>query len=161
MLLAAMAVVWSTVAWAQAVTARKGSGLPVPRFASLRSDEVNVRTGPGPRYPIDWVFKRKYMPVEVIGEFENWRKIRDWQGVSGWVHQSLLTGRRYFVVTAKEAELHATPANAAGVVAKVEPEVIGEIRTCQGDWCRVRVTKYTGWVERKDIWGVYRGETVN
>src|SRR5262245_34959241 len=80
---------------AQAVTARKGSGLPVPRFASLRSDEVNVRTGPGTRYPVDWVFKRKFMPVEVVAEFENWRKIRDWQGASGWVHQSLLTGRRY------------------------------------------------------------------
>ncbi|HKH69397.1 MAG TPA: SH3 domain-containing protein, partial [Reyranella sp.] len=69
---------------------RKGSGLPIPRFASLRSDEVNVRTGPGPRYPIDWVFKRKAMPVEIVAEFENWRKIRDWQGASGWVHQSLL-----------------------------------------------------------------------
>src|SRR4026209_512491 len=75
-------------------TQRKGSGLPLPRFASLRSDEVNVRTGPGPRYPIDWVFKRKAMPVEIVAEYENWRKIRDWQGASGWVHQSLLSGQR-------------------------------------------------------------------
>ena len=64
---------------------RKGSGLPIPRFASLKSDEVNVRTGPGSRYPIDWVFKRKGMPVEIVAEFENWRKIRDWQGAGGWV----------------------------------------------------------------------------
>src|SRR5688572_19834056 len=69
---------------------RKGTGLPVPRFAVVRSDEVNVRTGPGPRYPIDWVFKRKGMPVEIVGEYENYRKIRDWQGAGGWVHQSLL-----------------------------------------------------------------------
>ena len=71
---------------------RKGSGLPIPRFASLKSDEVNVRTGPGSRYPIDWVFKRKGMPVEIVAEFENWRKIRDWQGAGGWVYQGLLTG---------------------------------------------------------------------
>ena len=82
---------------------RKGSGLPIPRFASLRSDEVNVRTGPGPRYPIEWVFKRKAMPVEIVAEFENWRKIRDWQGASGWVHQSLLSGKRSFIIAVRVA----------------------------------------------------------
>src|ERR1700687_1013091 len=61
-------------------TQRKGSGLPIPRFASLRSDEVNVRTGPGTRYPVDWVFKRKAMPAEIVAEYESWRKIRDWAG---------------------------------------------------------------------------------
>src|SRR5437660_12925684 len=85
---------------------RKGSGRPLPRFASLRSDEVNVRTGPGTRYPVDWVFKRKGMPVEIVAEYENWRKIRDWQGASGWVHQSLLTGKRGFIIAAKPASLH-------------------------------------------------------
>src|SRR6187551_1397129 len=81
-----------------AATQRKGSGLPIPRFASLRSDQVNVRTGPGPRYPIDWVFKRQAMPVEIVAEYENWRKIRDWQGATGWVLQSLLTGKRSFII---------------------------------------------------------------
>src|SRR5215470_13064884 len=125
---------------------RKGSGLPIPRFASLRSDEVNVRTGPGTRYPVDWVFKRKLMPVEIVAEYENWRKIRDWQGASGWVHQSLLTGKRSFIIPAHAASLHKTPANSAEVVAKLEPEVMGEIRSCSGDWCRVRVTSgVSGW----------------
>ena len=91
-------------------TQRKGSGLPIPRFASLRSDEVNVRTGPGARYPVDWVFKRKTMPVEIVAEYENWRKIRDWQGASGWVHQSLLTGKRSFIIPSKADSLHKTPA---------------------------------------------------
>ena len=113
---------------------RKGSGLPLPRFASLRSDEVNVRTGPGTRYPVDWVFKRKGMPVEIVAEYENWRKIRDWQGASGWVHQSLLSGKRGFIIAAKPVGLYRTPANSAEVVAKLEPEVMGEIRSCQGDW---------------------------
>src|SRR5215216_2043872 len=105
---------------------RKGSGLPLPRFASLRSDEVNARTGPGTRYPVDWVFRRKGMPVEIVAEFENWRKVRDWQGASGWVHQSLLTGKRGFLISTKSAELHKTPTNDAPVVARLEPEVVGE-----------------------------------
>src|SRR4051794_947844 len=140
---------------------RKGSGLPIPRFATLKSDEVNVRTGPGPRYPIDWVFKRKGMPVEIVAEYENWRKIRDWQGASGWVHQSLLTGKRSFIIPAKGANLHKTPTMAAEVVAKLEPEVMGEIRSCAGDWCRIRVSGVSGWVERTGLWGVYKSEPIN
>lgn len=139
---------------------RKGSGLPLPRFATLKSDEANVRAGPGPRYPIDWVFQRKGMPVEIVAEFENWRKIRDWQGAGGWVYQGLLTGKRSFVV-AKLASLHKTPAAAAEVIAKLEPEVMGEIRSCLGDWCRVKVSGVSGWLERRDIWGVYKSEPIN
>ena len=140
---------------------RKGSGLPISRFASLRSDEVNVRTGPGTRYPVDWVFKRKSMPVEIVAEYENWRKIRDWQGASGWVHQSLLTGKRNFIIPSKPASLHKTPANQAEIVAKLEPEVMGEIRSCAGDWCRVKVSGVSGWLGRTDIWGVYKSEPIN
>src|ERR1700716_2387538 len=82
---------------------RKGSGLPLPRFATLKSDEVNVRTGPGARYPIDWVFRGNGMPVEIAAEYENWPKIRDGQGASGWVYQGLLTGKRSFVIASKTA----------------------------------------------------------
>ena len=139
----------------------KGSGLPLPRFASLRSDEVNVRTGPGSRYPVDWVFKRKSMPVEIVAEYENWRKIRDWQGASGWVYHSLLSGKRSFIVPAKPASLHKTPAVSAEVVAKLEPEVTGEIRSCAGDWCRVKVSGVSGWIERTGMWGVYKSEPIN
>ena len=144
-----------------ATAQRKGSGLPIPRFASLRSDEVNVRTGPGSRYPVDWVFKRKAMPVEIVAEYENYRKIRDWQGASGWVHQSLLTGKRSFIIASKAASLHKTPASSAEVVAKLEPEVMGEIRSCAGDWCRVKTASVTGWVERTRLWGVYKSEPIN
>ncbi len=142
---------------------RRGSGLPIPRFATLKSDDVNVRTGPGTRYPVDWVFKRKMMPVEIVAEYENWRKIRDWQGASGWVYQGMLTGKRTFIIANHAASLHKTPAVQAEVVAKLEPEVTGEIRSCQGDWCRVKVTGpgIWGWIARTDIWGVYKSEPVN
>ncbi len=140
---------------------RKGSGLPIPRFASLRSDVVNVRTGPGTRYPVEWEFKRKGMPVEIVAEYENWRKIRDWQGAGGWVHQSLLTGKRSFIISSRAASLYKTPASAAEVVAKLEPEVMGEIRSCAGDWCRVKVSGVSGWIERSGMWGVYKSEPIN
>jgi SH3-like domain-containing protein len=141
----------------------RGSGLPIPRFATLKSDEVNVRIGPGPRYPIDWVFKRKGMPVEIVAEYENWRKIRDWQGASGWVYQGLLNGKRSFIVPSKPVNLYRTPAPSAEVVAKLEPEVMGEIRSCQGDWCRVKVSGagISGWLERTEFWGVYKSEPID
>jgi SH3-like domain-containing protein len=145
----------------KASTQRKGSGLPLPRFATLKSDEVNVRTGPGSRYPIDWVFKRKGMPVEIVAEYENFRKIRDWQGASGWVYQGLLTGKRSFIIPSRVANLYKTPAASAEVVAKLEPEVMGEISSCQGDWCRVKVSSVSGWLQRTEIWGVYKSEPVN
>ena len=100
----------------------------------MRADEANVRAGPGTRYPIDWVFRRKGMPVEIVAEYENYRKIRDWQGASGWVHQSLLTGKRSFIIPSKPASLHKTPTKTAEVIAKLDPEVTGEIRSCSGDW---------------------------
>lgn len=140
--------------------AHRGSGLPIPRFASLKSDEVNVRTGPGTRYPIDWVYRRKAMPVEIVAEYDNWRKIRDWQGASGWVYQGLLSGKRSFIVP-KLASLHRTPSRAAEVVAKLEPEVTGMIESCSGDWCRVKVSGVSGWLERRDLWGVYKSEPIN
>jgi SH3-like domain-containing protein len=139
----------------------RGSGLPIPRFASLKSDEVNVRTGPGTRYPVDWVYKRKMMPVEIVAEFENWRKIRDWQGASGWVYQGLLTGKRSFIVPSRMVSLHRTPSRSAEVVAKLEPEVTGMIESCSGDWCRVKVSGASGWLERGDLWGVYKSEPIN
>lgn len=140
---------------------RKGSGLPVPRFAAMRSDDVNVRTGPGTRYPVEWVFQRKNMPVEVISEFDTWRRIRDWQGATGWVHQSMLTGKRTVIVTAREAVLLRTPEPGAAVVARLEAAVQGEVLSCKGGFCRIDVQKHRGWIDRKSIWGIYPSESIN
>lgn len=147
-----------------AATSRAGetSGLPLPRFVSLRSDEVNLRTGPGQRYPIDWIYARKDLPVEVIAEFEAWRKIRDWQGTEGWVHQSMLTGRRMMVVMGQARSLRSSDSESADPVAVVEAGVLGRIVQCprNRDYCRVEIDKMQGWLRRDEMWGVYKGEWI-
>jgi SH3-like domain-containing protein len=143
----------------------KGSmtGLPLPRFASLRSDEVNMRTGPGTRYPVDWVYRRRGLPVEIEREFEVWRLVRDEDGVRGWVHQATLVGRRDFVVTGSEHALRSSAADTAAAVAMLKPGVIGRIRDCPAGqtWCEVQVGDYRGWLKRADLWGAYPDEAVN
>lgn len=143
----------------------KGSvtGLPLPRFASLRADVVNLRAGPGTRYPIDWIYKRAGMPVEILREFDVWRLVETPDGEKGWMHEATLMGRRDFMVTGERHTLRAKPEATAQAVAILEPGVIGHIRHCKaGDtWCRVDVDNYTGWMPRSDMWGVGTNEAVN
>ena len=135
------------------------TGLPLPRFVSLGSAEVNLRTGPGSTYPIDWVYQRRHMPMEVIAEFDNWRKIRDWQGTVGWVHQNLLDGARYALITGDAQLLLSRPAPDAPPVARLMPGVIAELKTCQAEWCQLEAGGYGGWLPRTAFWGVYPHET--
>jgi len=132
----------------------------VPRFASLRSDEVNLRTGPGARYPIDWVLIRKGLPVEVVDEYEAWRRVRDWQGSEGWVHQSMVSSARTVIVTGKIRALRADPDDGAATLARVEPGVLARLLECHGGWCRVEAQDAKGWLKRGEVWGVYADETV-
>ncbi|WP_029010743.1 SH3 domain-containing protein [Azospirillum halopraeferens] len=143
-----------------ATDSRRGSGLPVPRFVTLRSDEVNVRTGPGVRYPVEWVFVRRGMPVEITAEFDTWRRIRDWEGSEGWVHQSLLSGNRAVVIVGTTRALRAQPSDSAGTVAMAEPGVMGALERCTGPWCRVEMKGFKGWLTRDEVWGVYPDEAV-
>lgn len=144
------------------VLAGETSGLPLPRFASLRSDEVNVRTGPGVRYPIDWIYMAKELPVEIIAEFEAWRKIRDWQGTEGWVHQSMLSGSRMMVVVGSPRSLRAEASDGADPVAILEPGVLGRLQQCprNREFCKVQTGQVSGWLKRDEFWGVTRGEWV-
>jgi SH3-like domain-containing protein len=135
------------------------SGLPIPRFVSLRSNEVNLRTGPGLTYPIDWIYKRDGMPVEVIEEFDTWRKIRDWQGTEGWVHQSMLDGKRDFLITGERRTMRLAPEMDARPAARLEPGVIGQLFECDPVWCRAEVQGYRGWLKREWFWGTYPSET--
>lgn len=146
-----------------------GSGLPVPRYVSLKSDRVNLRNGPGTDYPTGWVYRRAGLPVEVVKEFEGWRQVRDAEGATGWVLQSLLSGRRTALVLPWERKagteapvvaIHSSDAESSTVVAKVEAGVIADLHTCDSRWCRVTVEQFSGYIEQKKLWGVYEGESI-
>ncbi len=136
------------------------SGLALPRFVTLRAAKVNLRTGPGVRYPIEWVYARKGLPLEVIDEFETWRRVRDWQGSEGWVHQSMLSGRRGAMVVGEGRLLRRAPEDGAPGVARAEAGVVARLRACTGGWCRIEVKGFEGWLRQDQIYGAYPDETV-
>jgi len=138
------------------------SGLPLPRFVSLKSNRVNVRVGPGRDYEVAWVFTRGALPVEIVQEFDNWRKIRDSEGAEGWVFHSLLSGRRTVLIAPWEKGLPLTltrEANPASeVAALLEPGVLADVAECTGSWCLLTGDAFSGWIEQGKLWGVYPGE---
>ena len=136
------------------------SGLPIPRFVSLNSDKVNVRAGPGDRYPITWQFVRRGLPVEVTAEFEYWRRVRDQDGSEGWVHKNLLSGRRYALIAGGVRTLYAEASRGAEIVLQAEAGVQGRVLSCKDAWCRLEIGGRRGWLPRAQLWGVYGNETV-
>ena len=146
-------------AFSQANNVFNSSGLDIPRFVSLRSDKVFVRTGPALRYPIKWVYKRKNMPVEIIQEFDTWRKIKDIDGEEGWIHQSLLSGRRHGIAQADNPILiFKKPDKTARSLAEVENDNVLRVHKCETFWCDVEIKGFSGWIEKKSLWGVYQDE---
>jgi len=139
------------------------TGLPVPRFVSLRADIVNLRAGPGTRYPIDWVYKRAGMPVEILREFDVWRLVETPDGEKGWMHEATLVGRRDVIVTGGQQALRAGASDSARPVAELEPGVIAHLLSCAAaaTWCRVEVGDYRGWLPRLDFWGTLPDEAIN
>ena len=137
---------------------------PVPRFVTLRADTVNLRTGPGNRYPIEFVYHRKGYPLEIVAEFDQWRKVRDWQGTEGWVHQRMVTGTRAVVIQGTQRVLRKDADAGAAPVAKLDPGVIAHLLECRAAWCRIEIANGTsdvkGWLGRTDIWGVLPNEVV-
>lgn len=137
------------------------SGLPVPRFVSLKSGEVYLREGPSPQHKVQWVYVRRGLPVEVIAEYDVWRRIRDADGVVGWVHKGMLDGRRSVMMTAGDnVPLRESPAPDAPVIAYAEAGVIARLKTCGGQFCEIEAKSIDAYVPRARIWGVYQDETV-
>jgi SH3-like domain-containing protein len=166
-MLAALAVVAAVgAARAAGETAGSASGLPVPRFVSLKSDRVNVRGGPTKDHEVTWVFTRSGLPVEVTAEFENWRRIRDWEGAEGWVYHSLLSGRRTAIVAPKSKAkddlltLYEKADKQSAVRARLQSGVLGMVKRCSASWCQITGSGFEGWIEQERLWGVYPNETV-
>lgn len=136
--------------------------LPLPRFASLRSNKVNTHVGPGKQYPIEWCYERQHMPVEIIAEFENWRQLRDHDGAMSWVHVSLLSGHRFGIITKQTRVLREKPEDKSKAMANLDPNVIVALKKIQGEWIQVESRsekgKFLGWLKNSEIWGTYPHE---
>ena len=163
--LAAVVLAPITPVFAQGA-ARGPSGLPLPRFVSLKAQKVNLRVGPGLDYAISWRYMRSGIPMEIIQEYDNWRRVRDADGAEGWINQSLLSGRRTAIAAPWQKgkdvriDLFADPEANARRLAVVEPGAIGTIRRCDGRWCEMTFDGHTGWISQSQVWGAYPGELV-
>ena len=139
------------------------SSMSLPRMVSLRSDNVHARSGPGKKYPIEWIYKQKGAPLEIINEFELWRQVRDWEGSVSWIHKTLLTGKRFAkVITPGINNIYQRPDSEAKIVAKVEDGAIGEIKKCpkKSEFCLIKFESIEGWVNKKNVFGVYENEVL-
>jgi len=147
---------------ATGLAAPRGTGLPLPRFVSLRADEVNMRAGPGVQFPVEWVYRRQYLPLEIFAEYRTWRRVRDWRGAEGWVHQGMLSSRRTAIIAGQTRTLRTEPRTSAPAVAMAEPGVVGELVECPdaSNWCEIDVDGHRGWLRRDAVWGVYPREVV-
>jgi SH3-like domain-containing protein len=162
-LLAAAVLAGPAVA-AEALGTGSASGLPVPRFVSLKSDRVNLREGPSKDHRTSWVFQRSGLPVEITAEFETWRRIRDSEGAEGWVLHSLLSGRRTALVSpwSKDAALplYNKASASSDVAAQLQPGVLASVKACDGTWCRLTGQGFDGYMQQAKLWGVYPNEKV-
>lgn len=144
------------------------SGLPLPRFVSLKPNRVNLRVGPGRQYAVSWLYLKAGLPVEVVQEYEHWRRVRDADGTEGWVYQSLLSGRRTAIAAPWQRDhgdalinLHNGPKKTSAVIGRVQPGAIGTVKDCTGTWCEIAFEGVTGWLAQTDIWGAYPGEKID
>jgi len=141
----------------------RSTTLPLPRFVSLGAEEVHVRAGPGQKYPIRWTYSRQGLPVEIVLEFENWRKIRDHEGQEGWVYHTLLSGARTALIESDQnVPVYEVPdpknEEITNITMKLEPFVLVNLEECQAHWCSIEISGYQGWIARKYLWGIYAHE---
>jgi SH3-like domain-containing protein len=139
----------------------RGSGLPVPRFVTLKFDEANLRAGPGREYPVLWQYRQAGLPLMVDAEFGIWRKVVDHDGTAGWMHGSVLSLRRMALVQTNMAKIYADPDEASDVIALAERLALMELQSCPKAWCRVASDDVRGWIKRQVVWGVLENESLD
>lgn len=148
---------------AMAVEVERGAvtGLPIPRFVSLKSGEVRARRGPGLTHRVDWVYHRRGLPVRVTAEFEHWRRVEDNEGAGGWMHYSLLSGVRTVLVRHDMAPMRVRADEASSVAAFLEAGVVAQVQSCGPEWCRLNADGLRGWTLKSALWGVDQGEMID
>jgi SH3-like domain-containing protein len=163
-LILAAAVVPARAASSMGENAGNVTGLPIPRFVSLKSERTNVRGGPNRNQDVRWVYTRAGMPVEITAEFENWRRVRDWEGAEGWVYHSLLSGRRTAMVVPRDKDdlvlLYEAADTGSAVVAKLQAGVVAKLQSCTGAWCHISGKNFEGFIRQERLWGAYPNEKV-
>ena len=125
----------------------------VPSWASVQKDEAFARAGPMATYQIEWVFRRKHLPVKVIKRYGAWRQIVDPSGWTGWMHSNMLSRKRTAIVTGSVIAIRSAPRDNARLLWRAEPGVVGELGDCESGWCEFAVEKRAGWVRQDQIWG--------
>lgn len=150
------------------------TGLPIPRFVSLKSSETNLRKGPNYKFPVNWIYKQKGYPMQLIAEFENWRKLRDEDGSEGWVHENLISGIRHLYIarnnykiknefySAQKSELilFKYPDETSYPIARMQIGTLGKLKNCQKEWCKIKIANFSGWVLKQNTWGVLNDEII-
>jgi SH3-like domain-containing protein len=156
------AVVMAMSVAAPLAAAERGAvtNLPLPRFVSLKAAEGYVRRGPSGTHRVDWVFKRRNMPLQIIAEYGHWRRVVDRDGAGGWMHYSLLSGARTVLITRDLLPIYDKPSTASRVAAYSEDGVIAKLGECAGGWCEVSVGSADGWAEAQALWGVTEEEDI-
>jgi SH3-like domain-containing protein len=136
----------------------RSSGLPLPRFVSLNTKKAYIRRGPDNSQTIDWIYQREGLPLQIVDEFEHWRKIRDYEGTEGWIHKKLLSSKRTVMSMKDQVQAYQSPAQTATVTAKLEKGVVMKIKRCNDTWCDVEHPQFHGWVLKSGLWGVFSSE---
>ncbi|GAB1381199.1 SH3 domain-containing protein [Pararhodobacter sp.] len=157
-LVATQAAVAPPPAATTAPTVGPETGLPLPRYVSLKTSRGRARRGPSDTHRVDWIYTLRDLPLRVTGEFEHWRRVEDSEGEGGWIHYSLLSGVRTVLVTQDMTPLRALPQPGATELAYLEAGVVARIMECSSGWCRVSVEGSRGWLETSAVWGVEPGE---
>jgi len=138
------------------------TGWKLPRFVSLKSDEVNLRVGPGIKYPIVVKYTVKNLPVEIIEENNDWRKIKDIEGNEGWILEALLQGDKFGIINQsynESAKIYSHPRG--NIIGKIGKNNVVKVNSCLSDWCKIKYAKYSGWINKENLWGVYENEKFN
>lgn len=130
------------------------TNLPMPRYVSMKASKAHVRRGPSKSHRIDWVYTRRDLPLEIIAEHEHWRRVRDQEGVAGWIHHSLLSGVRTVLIQEDMLGLHVQPNTESPLHAMLEIGVVARLGECSAEWCRLSVGGFKGWAPKTALWGV-------
>ena len=138
------------------------TGLILPRYVSLKSNDSNLRIGSSINYPIKLKYVIANTPVEIIDEYKNWRKIKDYEGNEGWLHRSLLKSKRFAIINVpyeEGAQVYDKPKG--NVIGKIGKKNIVKIEKCLNDWCYIKYKEYKGWISKLNLWGIYEEEIIN